>query len=57
MSVGDVVEGELGAGGVGLSRFWGVGAGWVVGAGGGLFVSGTISWPDGSVSPWVLWAA
>jgi len=54
MSVGDVVEGELGAGGVGLSLVWGAGAGWVVGAGGGLLVSGVVCWPDGSASPWVL---
>ena len=41
MSVGDVVEGELGAGGIGLSPLWGAGTGWLVGA--GLFVSGTVS--------------
>jgi len=49
--IGYVVEGELDAGGVGLSPFWGAGAGWVAGEGGGLFVSGvvagTVSWPDG----------
>ena len=61
MVVGDVVEGELGAGGVGLSCFWGAGVGGVVGAGVGLVPSGVVpagragtgSWPEGSASVWV----
>ena len=51
--MGEVVEGELGAGGVGLSRFWGPAGGGGGGAG-VLPVSGTVSWPAGSVSLWGL---